>query len=51
MTSRQTLVSLTVSALCTGILVLFTDIEGELVRWVNCNAIPTEMDKNSDLCR
>ena len=51
MTSRQTLATLVVSALCVGILVLFTDIERQLVRWVNCSAIATEVEKNSDVCR
>ena len=51
MTSRQTLATLAVSALCVGILVLFTDIEMQLVRWVNCSAIDTEAEKNSDVCR
>ena len=51
MTSRQTLATLAVSALCVGIWVLFTDIEMQLVRWVNCNAIATETEKNSDVCR
>ena len=51
MTSRQTLASLAVSALCVGILVLFTDIEVQLMRWVNCSAIATEAEKNSDVCR
>ena len=52
MTSRQTLATLAVSALCVGILVLFTDIEVQLVRWVNCSAIiATETEKNSDVCR
>ena len=51
MTSRQTLATLAVSALCVGILVLFTDIEVQLVRWVNCSAIATETGKNSDVCR
>ena len=39
MTSRQTLATLAVSALCVGILVLFTDIEVQLVRWVNLSLI------------
>ena len=51
MTSRQTLATLAVSALCVGILVLFTDIEVQLVRWVNCSTIATETEKNSDVCR
>ena len=51
MTSRQTLVTPAVSAPSIGILVLFTDIEVQLVRWVNCSAIATEAEKNSDVCR
>ena len=51
MTSRQTLATLAVSALYVGILVLFTDVEVQLVRWVNCSAIATEAEKNSDVCR
>ena len=39
------------TALCVGILVLFTDIEVQLVRWVNCSAIATKTEKNSDVCR
>ena len=51
MTSCQTLATLAVSALCVVILVLFTDIEVQLMRWVNCSAIATEAEKNSDVCR
>ena len=51
MTSRQTLATLAVSALCVGILVLFTDIEVQRVHLVNCSAIATEAEKNSDVCR
>ena len=51
MTSCQTFATLAVSALSVGILVLFTDIEVQLVRWVNCSAIATEAEKNSDVCR
>ena len=51
MTSRQTLATLAVSALCVGILVLFTAIEVQLVRWVTCSALATEAEKNSDVCR
>ena len=51
MTSRQTLATLVVSALCVGILVLFTDIEMQLVRWVNCSAITKEAEEKSDVCR
>ena len=49
--SPQTLATLAVSALCVGILVLFTDIEVQLFRWVNCGAIARKAEKNSDVCR
>ena len=51
MTSRQTLATMAVSALCVGILVLFTDIEVQLVRWVNCNTFATETGQDIDVCR
>ncbi|MFL2489362.1 MAG: hypothetical protein ACJ0GM_04490 [Parasynechococcus sp.] len=51
MNSRQTLATVAVSALCVGILVLFTDIEVQLVRWVNCGAIATESERSSEMCR
>ena len=51
MSSRQTLATVVVSLLCVGILVLFTDLEVQFVRWVNCGAIATEEEKSSDICR
>ena len=39
------------TALYEGIMLQFTDIEMQLVRWVNCSAIATEAEKNSDVCR
>ncbi|MBL6794298.1 MAG: hypothetical protein WBH13_07850 [Parasynechococcus sp.] len=51
MNSRQTLATVAVSALCVGILVLFTDIEVQLVRWVNCGPIATEGERSSEVCR
>ncbi|MBL6793886.1 MAG: hypothetical protein ACJ0GX_10625 [Parasynechococcus sp.] len=51
MNSRQTLATVAVSALCVGILVIFTDIEVQLVRWVNCGAIATEAERSSEMCR
>ncbi len=47
----QSLISLVLVILCGGILVLFTDVELLLVRWVNCGPISTEAQKNSQVCR
>ena len=51
MNRRQSLVSVPAALLCGGVLVLFTDIEIQLVRWVNCGALATEAEKASDVCR
>ena len=47
----QSLISLVLVILCGGILVLFTDVEQMLVRWVNCGPIATEAQKSSQICR
>ena len=51
MTSRQTWATVAVVLLCGGILVLFTDVEVQLVRWFNCGPIATVEEKESDICR
>ncbi|WP_198015162.1 hypothetical protein [Synechococcus sp. CC9616] len=51
MNRRQSLVSLAVALLCGGVLVLFTDIEVQMVRWFNCGPLSTEAEQNSDVCR
>lgn len=51
MNRRQSLISLLVALLCGGVLVLFTDIEVQLVRWVNCGPLATEAEQNSEVCR
>ena len=48
---RQTLSTLIVAMLCIGILVLFTDLEVQLVRWWNCSTISTEAERESQMCR
>ena len=40
-----------IGLLCGGILVLFTDIEVKVVRWVNCGPLAIERDRDSDICR
>ena len=47
----QSLISLVLVVLCGGILVLITDVEQLLVRWVNCGSIATEAQKSSQICR
>ena len=47
----QSLISLGMVILCGGILVLFTDVEQMLVRWVNCGPIATDAQKSSQICR
>lgn len=51
MNKRQTLSTVVVAMLCVGILVLFTDLEVQLVRWVNCSTIATEAERESEVCR
>ena len=51
MNRRQSLVSLVVALLCGGVLILFTNIEVQLVRWLNCGPIATEAQKSSAVCR
>ncbi|WP_413440981.1 hypothetical protein [Synechococcus sp. MIT S1220] len=51
MNPRQSLVIAAVGLLCAGVLVLFTDVEVQLVRWVNCGPLATESEKETDLCR
>ena len=47
----QYLISLVLVILCGGILVLFTDVEQLLVRWVNCGPIATDAPKSNQICR
>jgi hypothetical protein len=36
--------------ICCGILVLFTDVELRLVRWVNCSAFAPVSERGSAVC-
>ena len=38
-------------ALVIGALVLLTDLELSIVRWMNCGPIATEGEKKSEMCR
>ena len=51
MNRQQTLVSLVVALLCGGVLILFTDVEVQLVRWLNCGPLATDAQKSSAICR
>lgn len=44
-------ISAAVAALCAGILVLFTDLEVSLVRWVSCGPLSTAAEERSELCK
>ena len=51
MNPRHLLVSGAVALICTVILVLFTDIEVKLLRWINCGPFAVHQDRNSRVCR
>jgi hypothetical protein len=51
MRTRNLLVSSTVALLCLGILVLFTDIEGDFVRWLNCGPLSAGRERSTHICR
>lgn len=52
MNTRHWIVTAAVAALCTGILVLFTEVEETAVKWVNCGPLATEAERaNRGLCR
>ncbi|MFM7550115.1 MAG: hypothetical protein ACKO8I_14875 [Cyanobacteriota bacterium] len=40
-----------VGIICLGILVLFTEIEDDLVRWVNCGPLAAGRERSTDICR
>ena len=51
MNRRHLLVSAALAVICAAILVLFTDIELKLVRWINCGPFALQRDSRSGLCR
>jgi len=51
MSRKHLLVTGAVAALCAGVLVLFTDIETSVTRWVNCGPLATTGERHSELCR
>jgi len=51
MSTQHWLVSGALVLLCGGVLVLFTDVEDSLVRWVNCGPVSTASERRSDICR
>ena len=51
MSRRQTWATVAVILLCGGILVLFTDVEVGLVRWLNCGPLATTAEQDSYVCR
>jgi hypothetical protein len=51
MKPKHFLVTGAIAALCAGILVLFTDIETSITRWVNCGPLATGGERDSEVCR
>jgi hypothetical protein len=51
MSKQHWLVSGALVLLCSGVLVLFTDVETSLVRWVNCGPLSTPGERQSRICR
>lgn len=51
MTQKNWLISGALVLVCGGILVLFTDVEVKLVRWINCGPLSTESESNTRICR
>ena len=45
------LVSALLVLICGGILVLFTDVELRLVRWMNCSVLAPGSERDSAMCR
>lgn len=48
---RDLLVTGTVALVCLGILVVFTEIEDDLVEWVNCGPLAAGRERESRFCR
>lgn len=51
MERRHSLIALVLLLLCGGILVLFTDLELSVVRWVNCGPLSSPSERRSEVCR
>jgi hypothetical protein len=50
-TRKDWLVSAALVLVCGGILVLFTDVEVNLSRWVSCGPLGSPASRASTLCR
>jgi len=51
LTRQHWLVSGALVLLCGGVLVLFTDVEDSLVRWLNCGPAAPAVERSSGICR
>jgi hypothetical protein len=51
MSKRDWQVTALLVLICGGILVLFTDAELRLVRWLNCNMLAPASERSSSVCR
>jgi hypothetical protein len=51
MNKTHLLVGGAVALVCAGILVLFTDIEVKVARWVNCGPLAVHRERETNICR
>jgi len=51
MSPRTLMVSGAVAAICASLLVLLTDIEVSMIRWVSCGPLQAGGERSSELCR
>ncbi|MFY8148448.1 MAG: hypothetical protein ACOVNL_04415 [Prochlorococcaceae cyanobacterium] len=51
MGKQHLLISGAVAVLCTGILVLFTDVEIRAARWFSCGPWASGNERSSEICR
>jgi hypothetical protein len=51
MTRRDSLVTGAVLLICATILVLFTDVEIRMIRWLSCGPLATPAERDSGRCR
>ncbi len=51
MTRSHLLVSAAVALLCTGILVIFTDLEVTIARWFSCGPWASQLARQEGPCR
>jgi hypothetical protein len=51
MTRKHALVSAVVAVSCAAVLVIFTDVEISVVRWVNCGPLASGAERDARRCQ